>query len=569
MDFILEKLSKLINNTIKPWYKLYGNNIPHTLNYSEGSMYDAFLDAEKKYPFYKAYNYFGKKVRYKNLNKQIIECAKSLKAIGIKKGDRVTICMPNMPDAIIMFYAVNAVGAVSNIIHPLSSENEIQFFLRKSSSKCILCLDSIYPKVNAIIENTKVKKVIISRVTNKMPLLLKIAYPFKNKIPKIKFNENVISFNKFIKLGKKYKDNYIEKVKKHDDAVILYSGGTTGDAKGVVLSNLNFNALATQCFKMADPTKPGDKMLTIMPIFHGFGIGVSVHTELTNGMEIILVPRFNAKDFSKLIKKYKPEFLAGVPTMYEALISSNEKSKTYLKNLVNVICGGDILTEALRNKVDTYLKEHGAKTNIRVGYGLTECTAASCLTPRFYFKEGGIGIPLPDMLYKIVKTGTEKEVSINTDGEICISGPTVMKRYLDDDTETKKALKRHSDGKIWLHTGDLGYMNEEGLVFFKSRLKRMIISSGYNIYPQYIEKVLLTHPAIDNCAVIGIPHDYKKEVPKAFIVLRKNFDNTEDLRNDIKKYASKSIAKYALPAEYEYVEELPKTKLGKIDYKKL
>ena len=328
MDFILEKLSKLINNTIKPWYKLYGNNIPHTLNYSEGSMYDAFLDAEKKYPFYKAYNYFGKKVRYKNLNKQIIECAKSLKAIGIKKGDRVTKCMPNMPDAIIMFYAVNAVGAVSNIIHPLSSENEIQFFLRKSSSKCILCLDSIYPKVNAIIENTKVKKVIISRVTNKMPLLLKIAYPFKNKIPKIKFSENVISFNKFIKLGKKYKDTYIEKVKKHDDAVILYSGGTTGDAKGVVLSNLNFNALATQCFKMADPTKPGDKILTIMPIFHGFGIGVSVHTELTNGMEIILVPRFNAKDFSKLIKKYKPEFLTGVPTMYEALINSNEKSKT-------------------------------------------------------------------------------------------------------------------------------------------------------------------------------------------------------------------------------------------------
>ena len=402
-----------------------------------------------------------------------------------------------------------------------------------------------------------------------MPIYLKVIYPFTTKVPNIKYNDNLISFNKLESLGKKYNDNYLENVKKYDDAVILYSGGTSGDAKGVVLSNLNFNALATQCFKMVDPAKAGDSMLTIMPIFHGFGLGVSVHTELISGMNIILIPKFNSKEFAKLIKKYKPKFLAGVPTMYEALINSDIKSKTYLKSVCNAICGGDTLNETLRNKVDEYLKEHGSKATIRVGYGLTEATAAVCVTPRYYFKEGAIGIPLPDMNFKIVKIGTQKRVKPNEDGEICINGPTVMKRYLDDITETKKALKLHSDGKVWLHTGDVGYMNEDGIVFFKSRLKRMIISSGYNIYPQYIEKIIMSHPSVETCTVIGIPHEYKGHVPKAFIVLRKNFNDTPALREDISEYVKKSVSKYSLPYEYEFVKEIPKTKVGKVAFTKL
>jgi len=572
VNYLLEQFDKLINifkEEDKPWYKLYGNNIPHTLEYNEGSIYDAFCEASKKYPLYKAYSYFGKNCRYNKLNKQIINLSKSLKYIGVKKGDKITICMPNTPDAIIMFYAVNMIGCIANMIHPLSSEKEIEFYLNKSKSKYILCLDMIYPKVEKIIENTCVKKVIISKISNKMPIYLKVVYPLTSKQPKINYKDNIISFNKLESLGKHYKGSYYENMKKYEDAVILYSGGTTGDPKGVVLSNLNFNALAKQCFKMVDPAKAGDSILTIMPIFHGFGLGVSVHTELTSGMNIILVPKFNSKEFGKLIKKYKPKFLAGVPTMYEALTNSNIKSKKYLKCVVNAICGGDTLNESLRNRVDSYLKMHGSKANLRVGYGLTECTAAVCVTPRHYFKEGGIGIPLPDMNFKIVKVGTYKSVKPNEDGEICINGPTVMKRYLDDIDETKKVLKKHHDGKIWLHTGDIGYMNEEGLIFFKSRLKRMIVSSGYNIYPQYIEKVIMSHPAVETCAVIGIPHEYKKQVPKAYIVLRQNFDDTKELREDISEYCKKSISKYSLPAQYEYVKDIPKTKVGKVAFSKL
>jgi long-chain acyl-CoA synthetase len=574
MNFIKNLLNK--DSDEKPYFDLYGT-VPTHLEYPDVSMYELLYEAVKKYPNYTAIEYFGRNITYKKFYDKIETTAEALKVIGVKEKDRVTICMPNTPEAIIMFYAVNMVGAVANMIHPLSSENEIEFYMDVANSKYILTINLFAEKVITAATRVNAKKIIISDISDGMFMVMRKlidVYNYASKYfkakdeIKIEYNDVVIKWTDFVNLGYGFDGEYKVPGKGSDEAVILYSGGTTGKPKGVRLSNLNFNALGMQSFKMCDPAKAGDSALVILPIFHGFGLGVSVHTELISGMQCVLIPQFKPSDFAKLIKRHHPAFLIGVPTMYEALTQNEDNSK-YLKSVTSCICGGDILQLDLRNRVNDYLANHGSNAQIRVGYGLTESTAACILTPRYYFKEGGIGIPMPDMNIKIIKPYTTKELRPNRKGEICISGPTIMLGYLNEPEETANTIKLHPDGKMWLHTGDLGYKDKEGLVFFTSRLKRIIVTSGYNVYPSYMEKIIDSHPAIEACVVVGIPHPYKKQVPVACIVLRKNFVPSAELTEDIKRYCAKSIAKYAMPYRYEYIKTVPKTLVGKVNYKKL
>lgn len=564
-NFIRKKINKYLGRDV--WYKYYGKK--NKINYPNLSIYELIEKTSKSFPNYDAYEYFGKTVSYKDFILKIKKCASALLKIGVKQGDRVTICMPNTPSAIIMFYAINFVGATSSMIHPLSSENEIEFYLKESNSKYILTLDLVYDKVVKVVNKTNIDKIIVSSVSDNMGKFKRSIYWFfsgrKNKIQK---NSKSLFYSDFLKLATDYKDLEPIKVEKDDEAVILYSGGTTGSPKGVILTNLNFNALAMQARISCDPAKAGDSILAILPIFHGFGLGVSIHTPLYIGMKVILIPNFNSRKFGNLIKKHKPNFITGVPTLYEALIKTKLK-KQDLSNLTSVICGGDTLTPAFKAEVDNFLKSHGSKAKIRSGYGLTECTGASCLNLRFQYRDNSIGIPLPDMQYKIVKIGTFNEVKPNHDGEICICGPTVMKGYLNNEEETKSVLVRHSDGKIWLHTGDIGSMDEDGFIYFKQRLKRLIISSGYNIYPSYVEEVIKKHHAIENCAIVGIPHKYKHQVVKAYIVLKEQYKNSLLIKKDIKKYCEKSLVRYSWPYEYEFIDALPTTLVGKVSYKDL
>ena len=552
-----------------PWYDFYDGVKPH-LEYPDISIYNMLEDSMKNREDYISYNYYGTKKTYKEFIAQIDKCARALKSLGIKATERVSICMPNTPEAIIAFYAINKIGAVANMIHPLSAENEIKYFLNISKSKYVIAIDIAFNKINHIANDTNIKKCIVVSAKNSMPMYLKIGYQLtKGRKIKLEKSDLNLSWNDFIKLGEDYNKKIKSDFKGNNVAAILYSGGTTGYPKGIELTNLNFNALAIQSFEACQCLKEKDKVLSIMPVFHGFGLGICIHTVQYFGGTSILLPQFSSKTFDKLLKKYKPNIIAGVPTLYEALLKNKNLDGYDLSFLKCVISGGDSLSISLKEKVDTFLKEHGANIQIREGYGLTECVTGSCLTPMNYYRKGSIGIPYPDTYYKIVKPNTDEELPFGEEGEILISGPSVMKGYLDDEKETKQTLRKHKDGLTWMYTGDLGYMDKDGFIYFKQRLKRMIISSGYCLYPQYIENIIDSHPKVLMSCVIGIDHPYKVQVAKAFIVLRNGYTAADELLKEIKEHCEKNLARYSWPTEYEFRSELPKTLVGKIAYSKL
>ena len=552
-----------------PWYKYYDGIRPH-LDYPDISVYDYLEQTAESRHDHISYNYFGNKQTYGSFLKFIEVAAKGFKALGVNVGDRVSICMPNTPEAIIAFYAINKIGGVANMIHPLSSEDEIKYYLNISESRYIVSIDIAFKKIVRIAPETKIEKCILVSAKDSMPLHMKIGYDL-TKGRKIKVPESDIrmSWKDFIKLGTSYSGETSVHTKGEATAAILYSGGTTGYPKGIELTNLNFNSLAIQSFEACQCLREKDTVLAIMPIFHGFGLGICIHTVQTFGGTCILLPQFSSSTFDKLIKKYKPNIIAGVPTLYEALMKSEGLEGYDMSFQKCVISGGDSLSVNLKKKVDEFLKEHGADVQIREGYGLTECVTGSCLTPIDYYREGSIGIPYPDTYYKIVKPGTEEEVPYGEDGEILISGPSVMKGYLKDEEETAKILRKHEDGLTWMYSGDMGSMDEDGFIYFKQRIKRMIVSSGYNIYPQYIENIIDSHPDVLMSCVIGIEHDYKGQVAKAYIVLKNGVEASQEEKDKIRKYCEKKLVKYSWPYEYEFRDELPKTLVGKVAYTKL
>lgn len=555
-----------------PWEESSrASDIPMHLDYFGGSMYEAVAASAEKYPNSIAFDFMGRSTKYRDLVKMIVKCARSLRTIGIRPGDVVTIAMPNCPQAIYMFYAVNLIGGIANMVHPLSSEKEIEFYLKGSGSVSCITLDQFYHKIEAVRKNTDVVNVVIASIKDELSKPVKAGYMLTEgrKIERIPRDAPVIRWEKFISLGSACFWNFEVKRTADDPAVILYSGGTTGTTKGIVLTNGNFNALGQQIAATNPMFMPGDRMLAAMPIFHGFGMGVCIHSMLSIGGRCVLVPRFTPKSYSKLITKYKCNYIAGVPTLFEALLRVPRFDRANLSSLKGVFAGGDSLSTELKKKMDAFLAAHKAEVQVREGYGTTECVTASCLTPPNFFKEGSIGIPFPDTYYKIVKSGSEEEVPYGEEGEILLAGPTVMRGYMHHAEETDKTLVEHPDGLFWVHTGDLGYMDKDGFIYFRGRAKRMIISSGYNIYPGQLENILDAHPLIQMSCVIGVPDEIKMQRVKAFATLKPGVPANEQTRQSIFNYCSKHIAKYAMPKEIEFRDELPKTLVGKVAYRVL
>ncbi|MCR3921716.1 MAG: AMP-binding protein [Firmicutes bacterium] len=347
-------------------------------------------------------------------------------------------------------------------------------------------------------------------------------------------------------------------------ALILFSGGTSGKAKGVLLSNSNMNALAKEVISQVTPDPNSDSMLCILPFFHGFGLGISLHPVLLAGGCCILIPRFSPQEFATAIIKKKPTYIAGVPTLFEGFLRNKKIQKMNLSFLKDAFCGGDVTPPTLVRRFNSFVKLHGGTATLREGYGLTECVTACSLMPVSSYKEGSVGLPFSTIEIKTVNPETLEEKAPGCSGEICIKGPTVMLGYHQQAEESAQALRVHKDGTLWLHTGDLGYLDEDGFLFFQQRLKRIIKSSGYTVYPTQVEVVLNSHPMVEESCVIGVPCPYKIQKLKAFIVLRQTVSSEKEMATEIKNYVTQNLIKWSVPAEIEFCASLPRTKVGKI-----
>ena len=572
LEFVYNKIKNTLRKIdMKLERAKYGyiEKLPKDIEYFDGGLYDVVYESSCKWPHNTALEYFDTQITYKDLIKKINKVAAALKAIGAKKGERITICMPNTPEAIYMFYAINEIGAVANMIHPLSSEKEIEEFVNQAESKIMLCVDVSYPKVENIIKNTKIEQLVVVSPTRSMDMLVRLIYKLtKGRKNHIKKSQQIITWDQFLSKSNKYVGNPHARVNATDDAVIMYSGGTTGKPKGTILSNLNFNAQALGAkYLVPELFKPDYSFMAFLPNFHAFGLGCCIHMPLYFGARTFLIPQFNPKKFKSYITRYKVDILVGVPTVFEYLTKIKFK-KDGLKNVKYVVSGGDMISMSSKEIINDFLKNHGSKAIIENGYGLTEASGGFIFSPCSVAEEPDtIGYPIPDNEVIIMNLKTKKPAKLGEDGEILVRGLSVMKGYLKKPAETEKAFIKVGNKK-YLRTGDIGYLDERGVVHFRSRLKRMIVSNGYNIYPANIEDVTLRCKDISACAVVGREDKLRGEKVVVFVVA--NPDAREHaIRKDLNQIYKKYLAKYEIPREIRFIDALPKTKLAKVDFKAL
>ena len=557
------------NNT--PWLDYYSRE-ERKIKFTNKSIYHFMKDEVGEDKDFIALNYFENRISYNELFDNINICARALRSFGVKEKDVVTICLPNMPEAIYIIYACNKIGAIVDIIHPLSSPEQVKYYLQENKSRFFFLVDFNYDKLKDEIEDTLVYKTILVSPSISMPIGLSIGYKITRTIgmKKPSFRDSdYMSWKEFMITGVNYSKEFEADVKKDDTALILHSGGTTGTPKGIMISNYSFNALAQQSAVNVIDVRPKDKIVTILPIFHGFGLGVCVHTPLCLKVETILMPEYDANRFYKIWKNDRPHVILGVPTLWEGMMSNKKFDNVDMSQLKYIVSGGDYLSIPAETRINEFLHKHGAHVNIAKGYGMTESVAATAYTFPGTNEPGSIGIPMVGNTYKICDPETGEELEIGQEGEICVNGPTLMKGYLNNPKETEDILRKHKDGKTWLHTGDIGYIATNGVVYYTQRLKRMIVVSGFNVYPSMIEKTLEKHKAVEKACVIGIPHPYKMHVPKAFIILKKGYEDNFKLKKELKDLCKQELSVYSIPKEIEIRKEFPKTLYSKVDYKKL
>jgi long-chain acyl-CoA synthetase len=551
----------------------YYGDMPADIEVPQVNLYELFAAAATKYPDRNAIIFMGTFITYRQLLAEVDRCAAAFSALGVKSGDSATLVMPNIPNTPIMFYALNKLGARVALAHPLSSAPELAHYLEVTNSKWAVTVDMFYEKFRGTIDAARVRKLVITHIPDFLKPLLKVGFRVTKgrKIPTMpKDDKLVIEWQDFIAGAPKTLDTtpYVRPQQPGDGAVVLFSGGTTALPKGIELSNTAFNALKVSVQLMTNLDE-FDSVLTIMPLFHGFGLGLCVHTTLCTGACSILVPEVSAKSYIENLQKYRPTLIPGVPTLFESLLRHPDFPKLRFDNLRGAYSGGDSLTPDLKHRFDARIKAQGSKVELLEGYGLTETVTVCVLSPHDAYREGSMGIPQPGMLVKIVTPDTTDELPYGTVGEICATGPTLMNRYLGDPEATANTLRQHPDGRIWCHTGDIGSMDSDGYLYFVNRLKRIIKVSGVAVYPMQVEQVLEAHPLVDRACVIGVPDDYQMARVRAYAIPAAGVKADEAAKETLLKHCRQQLNKWSAPRELEFRDDLPRTLVGKIDYRAL
>jgi len=544
----------------KPWLKFY-KGVPETIDYPRVTMYEALMETVKQYPERIAYDFMDYTATYRQFAGQIDLCANALAAVGLKKGDRITISMPTSPQGIICFYAANKLGVVASMIHPLSTPSEIVYYLNISKSRVALTLDLFYDKFKGIKGETELETLILTEIFDQVTPREQGADK-THEDPMVKWWKPLMAAN--------YPEAPKADMGTDELAVILYSGGTTGFPKGIMLSNYNFISEGLMVANWGEGLHAEEaSILAILPIFHGFGLGICCNAAFMGGAKSILVPQFTPEIVADLIKKKKPTLITGVPTLYDALTRNPNFQSADLSCLKTTSCGADSLPRQVKERFEELVKRQGGNVQLVEGYGLTEAVTGIMSTPLDGYRENSVGIPFPDMLAKVVAIGTTQEVPVGQEGELCVSGPAVMLGYLESPEETAAVIKKHDDGRTWLHTGDIFTMDEDGYFYFKLRLKRMIKSSGMNVYPVQVEAALDKHPDVQAACVIGVPDEAQVERVKAFVVLKDKSKAGPELAQALIAHCQKHLIKWSCPREVEFRDSLPLTKVGKIAYTEL
>ncbi|MFR2493346.1 MAG: class I adenylate-forming enzyme family protein [Faecalibacterium prausnitzii] len=556
----------------KPWLKYYDEKYIHQ-SVPECSAFALVCRNNERHLGDTALEYYGRKFSYADLIVQIKKTAAALQALGVKKGDIITVVSVMTPEVVYTFYAADLLGATLNLVDPRYSAEGIREYIEEVESRLLICLNVVYPRCHQAAKRTSVERVVVLSPADSLPLAKAVGYkltePDKNR-----YASNVLRWKAFIAAGKGHSPAAVPYDPQHT-CVVVHTGGTTGSPKGVMLTDYCFNALAQEFAAQSRLFHRGQKLLNVMPPFIAYGYSCGIHMPLVMGLHIIIIPNLDPEKLGALVWKYKPAHMFGVPTHYQQLAADPLLKNKDLSFIRNYAAGGDSLSLGAEQTVNRFLKAHGVEYPLAKGYGMTEVSSAATIAAGNVTKPGSVGIPMVNTVVSIFEPGTETELPIGQRGEICICTPTAMKGYYNKPEETAYLLRRHADGQLWAHTGDIGSMDEDGFVYLDARIKRIIIRhDGFKVFPSMIENVISRHPAVHQCCVVGCADtDHTQgRLPFVFVVLEPAATGKKrQILRELRQLCCEELPEYVQPAAsaYKIIPEMPLTPAGKADYRKL